>query len=1085
MNMTWRKSVGTVSVDVYRTQSAAPGCAKLVKVFFLSISLIVLGTWGSGAMAANCTASTAAPQPRNWSAAATWSCGHVPANGDRATIPSGATVILDVNTNLLNDLNVNAGGVLRGDNTNKILNIDNGGGSDITNNGTIDFGEGKLATIFLRQSSQWSGNAGTWNLSTINLNARTLTFSAGSTFTVNMSGAATPFLNAGIVTSLSTVTWNFTGSVAQTLPASANVRYGNVTVSNTAGTTLGVNLTTTNILGNLTVASNGILNNGGFSTTLNAGKNFVMQANTQFNLTGTSTMVAVSGAGTRTFDATSTVNYGGANQVVTADAYGNLTLSGSGTKTMPATAMTVAGDFSMSGTATATAAAAITVGSNVTIGAGATFNAGAFNHTVSGNWNSAGTFNAGTGTVTLDGTAVQTISGTDPVSFNNLTVTNATLPNITLATNVLVTGTLSGTVTLTSTCPIDYTLTSNGGATVLHSCPGPDHILITHAGSALTCSPQTVTITACANSTCTAPHFPLGASVTLTPGGQTFAIDATGINSAASVQQSAAGAVTLDATSVPAAINATTCWNTATATASCAMTFNDSGFLVTVPGHVSCNSAAATIEAVEKSPGTGRCVPAYQNVTRAVNLYSSYANPATGTQVVTASTGVVSTAAPGTAHSLAFDVNGKATITLSYPDAGQLTLTAGDTAPTGAAMTGSGSFVVAPASFVFSGIPAAPLTAGQPFNATVAAMNACGTPAATPNFDGTVTITSTNPQPGLGNATLINTTLSGFVNGAASLNLTWDEVGTIDLNANLANYLGSGLAVTGTQTNVGRFQPSYFDTAVTQGCSTFTYAGSTTPVKTGQPFTVTVTAKEAAGGITKNYDGATYAYATTLSNAGATAGFAGNTIAATSFVNGEGSANVTYEVATPQTAPLTLTLRAVDADTPAVSSSGHTEGTTEMRSGRAKLSNAHGSELLALPVPFRAEYWNSGWLLNPADICSGNGLSGGTVSVALSALPVTCVQDSGNPGLSGAGCAAAGPAGQQFKEGGVAGFAGNFNLWLKAPGAGNTGAVTVTGNVPSWLQYPWGGGAVFNPTVRATFGVYKGANELIYMRENY
>ncbi|KXS32287.1 MAG: hypothetical protein AWT59_1601 [Candidatus Gallionella acididurans] len=45
--------------------------------------------------------------------------------------------------------------------------------------------------------------------------------------------------------------------------------------------------------------------------------------------------------------------------------------------------------------------------------------------------------------------------------------------------------------------------------------------------------------------------------------------------------------------------------------------------------------------------------------------------------------------------------------------------------------------------------------------------------------------------------------------------------------------------------------------------------------------------------------------------------------------------------------------------------------------------------------------------------------------------------------------------------------------------------MTVTGNVPSWLQYPWLGGAAINPTALATFGVYKGPNQFIYQRENY
>jgi MSHA biogenesis protein MshQ len=484
-----------------------------------------------------------------------------------------------------------------------------------------------------------------------------------------------------------------------------------------------------------------------------------------------------------------------------------------------------------------------------------------------------------------------------------------------------------------------------------------------------------------------------------------------------------------------------------------------------------------------------------------VNLYTAYASPATGTMAASASADggttwfAVSTAAPGVSTDLDFDGTGKATILLNYQDAGQLTLNATGTAPTGKAMAGSDAFVVAPASFEFSGIPAAPLTAGQAFNATVTAKNACATPATTPNFTGqTVTITSSNPQPGIGNATAINASLTA-TSGTGSANLTWDEVGTIDLSASHSAYLGSALSISGTQVGVGRFHPAYFDTTVTPGCATFTYAGSTAPAKAGQPFAVTVKAKRFGGDATDatntaNYAGAANAYLTTLSNAGVATGLANNTIPAADFANGVGSANVTYAVATPETAPLTLSMRATNADPTPVSSSGHAEGTADIRSGRAKLGNAHGSELLSLPVPFRVQHWSgNGWVTNNADTCSGDVTlgAGNAVSVALSALPATCVQDSASPGLSGAGCAVAGPVEQRFREGATPaiGFSGDFNLWLRAPGAGNVGAVTVTGSVPTWLQFAWGGGVVSNPTARATFGVYKGNNEFIYLRENY
>jgi len=65
---------------------------------------------------------------------------------------------------------------------------------------------------------------------------------------------------------------------------------------------------------------------------------------------------------------------------------------------------------------------------------------------------------------------------------------------------------------------------------------------------------------------------------------------------------------------------------------------------------------------------------------------------------------------------------------------------------------------------------------------------------------------------------------------------------------------------------------------------------------------------------------------------------------------------------------------------------------------------------------------------------------------------------------------------------GTAGFAGNFNVWLKAPGTGHAGSFDITPTVPAWLQYNWSG-TVGNPKARVTFGVFK--SPLIYRRENY
>lgn len=453
----------------------------------LLASMLGLG-YAPAALAGNCTSTGT----MNWSFAAGWSgCGiSIPKDGDTVTISTGSTVTLDVDNNAsgtrINTLTVQSGGVLQGNNsgTASILLKGNNSG-DIVNSGTINFGQGNLATIVLNNNSQFSGT-GAWTLSVINLNGRALSFPAGSTFTINMSGAATPFTNFGTLTSQSGMTWNFTGSVAQTLPSSASAIFGNVTASNTTGVTLGMAFTATNLLGNLTVAANGILNNGAFAITLASGKSFSVGANAQFNLTGTSTMVAVSGGGTKTFNATSTVNYGGTAQTVTAETYGNLTLSGSGTKTIGTAAaqtvnvagaltvgsgvtysatannpiVNVTGNVSNSGTMN-TGNGVYTLSGNLTNNSASSITTGTGAFSLAGNFTNSGTFTAGTGTFTFNGSGAQTLTGT--TTFTNLQMNNSGA-GLTINNNV----TVSTLLTLTNG------VVSTGSNTLITSanCPG-------------------------------------------------------------------------------------------------------------------------------------------------------------------------------------------------------------------------------------------------------------------------------------------------------------------------------------------------------------------------------------------------------------------------------------------------------------------------------------------------------------------------------------------------------------------------------------------------------------------------------------
>ena len=121
-----------------------------------------------------------------------------------------------------------------------------------------------------------------------------------------------------------------------------------------------------------------------------------------------------------------TVNYNGATQIVMAIPYSNLTLSGSGVKTLQPGTTSITGNFSLNGAATATAVVGLTIGGNVTIGTGTTFSAGSFTHNVGGNWTkSGGTFTSGTSTINFNGTGTQSINSGGS-SFNTIYITNTT-----------------------------------------------------------------------------------------------------------------------------------------------------------------------------------------------------------------------------------------------------------------------------------------------------------------------------------------------------------------------------------------------------------------------------------------------------------------------------------------------------------------------------------------------------------------------------------------------------------------------------------------------------------------------------------
>ncbi len=328
--------------------------------------------------------------------------------------------------------------------------------------------------------------------------------------------------------------------------------------------------------------------------------------------------------------------------------------------------------------------------------------------------------------------------------------------------------------------------------------------------------------------------------------------------------------------------------------------------------------------------------------------------------------------------------------------------------------------------------------AGRPFTVTATALNAAGTPAVTTTYDGTPTaqLSACSGTACTASFGTLNLGVSSFSSGVLSSALaTYSDVGAFSLQLQDTNFAAvdaadtagnctaSGRYVCSVATVVGRFIPDRFDTVLTQGCAAgnFTYSG--------QPFSVTVSARSFSGATTPSYTSGVLANAVTLSNAGVSSNLTGNALAATSFVAGVATATPIYKFSNALTAPLALVARAVETSADGVTSSGAIEGTTSIHSGRVRLSNTYGSELLALPIPLTVEFWNGAWAMNTADTCT-----------AIAASQFAWAFPAGN---------AARPNNLNACESAVSvsGSPPSFAVNLSAPGASNAGWADLTLNL--------------------------------------
>ncbi|MFZ4798235.1 MAG: beta strand repeat-containing protein, partial [Bacteroidia bacterium] len=186
-----------------------------------------------------------------------------------------------------------------------------------------------------------------------------------------------------------------------------------------------------------------------YNLTINSGASLTLGTNNIMRIAG-----ALTNNGTlRAALLPNTIEFNGSDQTIInpnglTPGYYNLILSGSGTKTMPSSALAIAGNFLTSGTATATANNSITITGDVTIEQGSTFVTSAYNHNFGGNFHNQGTFTATTGsTITMNGSSSQMINGGMTTDFYNLTINNNSGVNLFSNANVnntltLITGNL-------------------------------------------------------------------------------------------------------------------------------------------------------------------------------------------------------------------------------------------------------------------------------------------------------------------------------------------------------------------------------------------------------------------------------------------------------------------------------------------------------------------------------------------------------------------------------------------------------------------------------------------------------------------
>lgn len=386
-----------------------------------------------------------------------------------------------------------------------------------------------------------------------------------------------------------------------------------------------------------------------------------------------------------------------------------------------------------------------------------------------------------------------------------------------------------------------------------------DHFEILHDGVALTCQPETVTIRACADENCD-QLFTDPVQATLAPsdgwqGGNV--VNITGGFGEATLQNTVAGEVTLDVigsqpSTRPQAVTLCQAGGGGLSAANCILEFFDSGLAFDVPDLISHRpSGPVEVRAVRRDNATQACVPAFENVERPVQFWSTYINPDETNRPVSRALSVDGEDVSGDSGSpttidLDFGPGGIAEIEVRYPDAGQMQLEgrylgSAATEDEDLVMPGSNQFVSVPAGLCVrtggecaAGDSSCPLfvRAGEEFDLSITAVgwqsdsdsDLCVGNPVTPNFRlldvglSSGLIAPPAPEGVGGTVTPKSYSHTRSVDATETVSIRISEVGVFEFLAVPAagGYLGKTVPE-GASAPTGRFYPDRFNVTIDPG----------------------------------------------------------------------------------------------------------------------------------------------------------------------------------------------------------------------------------------------------------------------------